>query len=600
MERLAEHALSGEAARISEVAAESLELLAESLATSRVVVAVVCDAFSRASDLVVRDERGETVIVFGLPEEVRPQLAGLLSWADPESIAERGIMPLNEPVAATAHRAEAGVSEARYGRIVEEGPFSALLLDRRGAVEYVSPALVREDSGWSSGGLVGGSWLDYVHGDDRERARNALTLLAGGEPEIALHLRGRTRDGGYVWLEATLRAVRDQGDGSYDGCVIGLRGLNKTRSVLDEVVFGRQRERALANASETGTAIIHAGERATGTVLAANRAFRGIMRPSMGEVLGHSITSLVGEADAARVQEAIDAAATSGRPRRLELTLDRDRGAGRAIELAIIPDPEAGVGSGELLVSAQDVSEHRALVGELIRSVDRISQVNRELAEFARVTAHELIGPLRAMSGILDLVSAKPRDPELDEMLDAMRSSIERMESTVDGVLGYVQAQDAEPDRAPVSLDAVVARARDALAADIADSEADVTVAGMPTVTGDESQLDRVFVNLISNALKYAGDQPPRVHVDATRDGGGWRISVADAGIGVEPASSERIFELFGRAAGCEQRPGRGIGLATCRRIVEMHGGHIWVEPNAPRGAIFRFTLPDNPTVGAG
>jgi signal transduction histidine kinase len=104
-----------------------------------------------------------------------------------------------------------------------------------------------------------------------------------------------------------------------------------------------------------------------------------------------------------------------------------------------------------------------------------------------------------------------------------------------------------------------------------------------------------VFLNLISNALKYSGEHLPEVNVYANRTSGAWRISVADRGIGVEEPHRDRIFDLFAR--GQVESPGTGIGLATCRRIVELHGGRVWVQPNEPTGAIFSFTLPDEPTV---
>ena len=122
-----------------------------------------------------------------------------------------------------------------------------------------------------------------------------------------------------------------------------------------------------------------------------------------------------------------------------------------------------------------------------------------------------------------------------------------------------------------------------------------ITRGKLPTVHGDEHQLERVFLNLIANALKFGGDEPPRVHVDAHREPGAWRISVTDHGVGIPEAERGTIFELFSR--GADSTAGRGIGLATCRRVIELHGGRIWVEPNDPHGATFNFTLPTEPKV---
>ncbi len=114
---------------------------------------------------------------------------------------------------------------------------------------------------------------------------------------------------------------------------------------------------------------------------------------------------------------------------------------------------------------------------------------------------------------------------------------------------------------------------------------------------GDEHQLERVLLNLVANAIKFGGEEPPRLRVDAVPQTGAWRISVSDEGTGVPEAARAKIFDLFAR--GEQSSSGRGIGLATCRRIVELHGGRIWVEPNVPRGSIFYFTLPNEPTVAS-
>lgn len=172
------------------------------------------------------------------------------------------------------------------------------------------------------------------------------------------------------------------------------------------------------------------------------------------------------------------------------------------------------------------------------------------------------------------------------------------MRAKVDGVVGYTQSIESAPARRPVNLDEVLHHVLQTLAEEIANRNASVTLGELPTVDGDEPQLERVLLNLIANALKYSGIGPPRVRVEAHDDPGAWRISVSDEGIGVPHADLTRIFELFARgetAAG-----GHGIGLATSRRIVELHGGQIWVEPNDLHGSTFQFTLPRDPSARAG
>jgi signal transduction histidine kinase len=122
-----------------------------------------------------------------------------------------------------------------------------------------------------------------------------------------------------------------------------------------------------------------------------------------------------------------------------------------------------------------------------------------------------------------------------------------------------------------------------------------VRVGPLPTVAADEAQLARVLQNLLANAVKFCAEPKPQVEVGAEREAGGWRIWVADNGIGIDPAQAERVFQMFQRLHDRRAYPGTGIGLAVCQRIVERHGGRIWFEPRPGGGTVFAFTLPDAP-----
>ena len=143
-----------------------------------------------------------------------------------------------------------------------------------------------------------------------------------------------------------------------------------------------------------------------------------------------------------------------------------------------------------------------------------------------------------------------------------------------------------------VPAEAALAEALANLQLAVKESQAVVTQDPMPTVRGDPSQIARLFQNLIGNALKFRGDSPPRVHVGVTRLNDGWQFAVRDNGIGIAPEFFDRIFVIFQRLHTQKQYPGTGLGLAICKRIVERHGGRIWVESAPGRGTTFHFTLP--------
>ena len=172
-----------------------------------------------------------------------------------------------------------------------------------------------------------------------------------------------------------------------------------------------------------------------------------------------------------------------------------------------------------------------------------------------------------------------------------------RIEALLKALLGYWETTERKHDGfAPADCDVVLAKVLLNLEAAIARSGAIVTSDPLPTVAAEEVLLTQLFQNLISNSIKYRGEEAPRIHISAESDGEGWLFAVRDNGIGIDPQDSERVFGMFKRLHGSEI-PGTGIGLALCRKIVERKGGRIWVESEAGRGATFKFTIPPPPAV---
>jgi signal transduction histidine kinase len=248
------------------------------------------------------------------------------------------------------------------------------------------------------------------------------------------------------------------------------------------------------------------------------------------------------------------------------------------------------------LTRTRDEFEQLRLVAELSSAVDRFELANHQFAHFARTTAHDLIAPLAALSSLLDLMSDRGADPDFMTSLDAIRSAIGRTHTMVDRVMGYAESLEATPKRTPVNVDDSLGRVLDALGEEIRRRDAVITCGSLPTVHGNEQQLECVLLNLVANALKFGG-QPPHVRVEANREHDAWRISVTDDGIGVPEKQRAGIFQLF--AGGDRNGAGRGVSLATSRRVVELHGGRIWVEPNKTGGSSFHFTVPNEPAVAS-
>lgn len=243
-----------------------------------------------------------------------------------------------------------------------------------------------------------------------------------------------------------------------------------------------------------------------------------------------------------------------------------------------------------------DVTERVAAQRQLERQAEALKESNAELEQFAYVASHDLKEPLRTIGGfaqLLDRRYARELDDEANEFLQFITSGVGRMQALIDALLSYSRVGRHELRKQPVALEDVVKSKINDLAQLIYDRRAQVTYGSLPTVHADPSLLPLLMQNLIGNGIKFSQEDVPTIHITARHMPGHWRIGVRDNGIGIAPEQQRRIFDMFQRLHGVGEYDGTGIGLAISRKVVERHGGKIWVESDAGRGATFYFTLPD-------
>jgi light-regulated signal transduction histidine kinase (bacteriophytochrome) len=257
-------------------------------------------------------------------------------------------------------------------------------------------------------------------------------------------------------------------------------------------------------------------------------------------------------------------------------------------------DDETGELARAMTLMVQEIAEREQ---KLTAQTEELTRSNQELAQFAYVASHDLQEPLRMVGSYLELLSRRYEgklDDEAQEFIGFAVDGATRMKRLINDLLGYSRAGNSPLKLENVDvkdlLDTVLAQ----LALQIGETKAEVSVGAMPKLRADPIQLARVFQNLVENALKYrAADRLPVVKVTAQRVESGWRFSVADNGIGIDPQFKDKIFEIFKRLHGRDRYAGTGIGLAVTKLVVERHGGRIWVEPAPGGGSIFTFTIPD-------
>lgn len=270
---------------------------------------------------------------------------------------------------------------------------------------------------------------------------------------------------------------------------------------------------------------------------------------------------------------------------------------GRVLTWAFSSAPLGRLPDGQRTVisMAMDVTERKRAEVALAEKAKELARSNKELEQFAYVASHDLQEPLRMVSSYLQLLErryADKLDTDAHEFIAYAVNGAIRMKVLINDLLAYSRVGTHGKVFAPTNCETVLERVLNNLQLAIEDTGAVITHDPLPTVPADSNQLELVLQNLINNALKFHSEAPPQIHVGAIRRDNCWQFWVQDNGIGFEPEFAEKIFIIFQRLHGKEEYPGTGIGLAICKKIIERHGGHIWVESQPGQGATFYFSLP--------
>jgi PAS domain S-box-containing protein len=242
-----------------------------------------------------------------------------------------------------------------------------------------------------------------------------------------------------------------------------------------------------------------------------------------------------------------------------------------------------------------DITERTLVEDALRQRTQELARSNADLEQFAYVASHDLQQPLRAVASYTQLLARRYQhqlDGDAQRFIERTIAAVARMQALIRDLLAYSRVGTRGLAFGPTDCEVVLRDVLDDLQAAIAETDAVVTHDVLPVVPADASQLRQLLQNVIGNAIKFRGSAPPRVHVAARPEDGCWRFSVRDNGIGIEPEYADRIFVIFQRLHSRRTYPGTGVGLAICKKIVERHGGRVWVESQPAQGATVYFELP--------
>ncbi len=252
-------------------------------------------------------------------------------------------------------------------------------------------------------------------------------------------------------------------------------------------------------------------------------------------------------------------------------------------------------GSWHAVAILRDTTERKQAEAKLKQTLSKLERSNGELQHFAYVASHDLQEPLRMVASYVQLLQRRYKsklDADADDFIAYAVDGSKRMQNLINDLLAYSRVGTRGKEFEMTNCQVVVDRALTNLQVSVEESGAEITREPLPTVMADGVQLGQLFQNLIGNAIKFHGDHPPRVHVCAQAKENEWEFSVQDNGIGIAPQFADRIFQIFQRLHTRTEYPGTGIGLAVSKKIVERHGGRIWLESELGKGSTFHFTIP--------
>jgi PAS domain S-box-containing protein len=451
--------------------------------------------------------------------------------------------------------------------------------------------------GYSQGEMMGKPISTIAASERADEMPQILERIRNGEHIDHYETVRKAKDGRLVNVSLMVSPLYD-GEGRIVGASKIARDITEDLRARTEIA--EQREWLHVTMNSIGDAVITTDN--VGKITYLNPAAEELTAWSSAEAAGKSLEEvfrIINEESRRNVENPTSKVLREGRTVGLAnhtLLIARD-GRERSIDDSAAPIRNSqGQILGVVLIF-RDVTERRDTERQLRIQTTELRRTNEELSQFAYAISHDLREPLRNVHNFSELLVREyeqPSSSSAQAYAKYVLDGVSRMEMLLNDLLAYSQmgpAQEQGPRETNTSE--IVLKTLETLRVTIHESQAEITSDHLPTVLGHEAQLSQLFQNLISNAIKYRSDSPPRIHVRAHKQNHEWVFSVRDNGIGIAPEYHKMIFGVFKRLQG-KDIPGTGIGLAICSKVVELHGGRIWVESQPGEGSEFFFTIPES------
>lgn len=521
--------------------------------------------------------------------------------------------------------------EQRFRNLVE-GSIQGVLIHRDFEPLYVNEAWASLHGYTVDEVLEMHSVLTLIAPEDRDRQRQRVQELsrAGSIPSRG-QLQGIRQDGKQIWLEEFASAVDWEDGPAIQSTVIDItdqknaeQALLRNREELELRVADRTRELAEANSRlqneiaerqsaelqlQESFALYHSlvdhiplcviRKSVDGTFTFVNHALCRLFGMPAEQILGKTDFDFFSPEQAEKYRRADEDVMRTGET--LELFENVPLPSGEILRIHTLKTPiydvEQRVQGTQLIF--WDVTAQKRMEDERNRYAAELERSNLDLEQFAYNVSHDLQSPLRTIASYCQMLQKRCQN-QIDEVsteyLASISSGTKRMKRLLDDLLEYARVSTKPRELAEVDMEKVLQSVLDNLASSIRDNHAIVSHDRLPKIVGDATQLGQLLQNLISNALKYRRSTAPRIHVGVEDKGAEWQFCVRDNGEGIDPKHFEKVFQVFQRLHTEQDKPGTGIGLTICKRIVERHGGRIWIESTPGEGSTFCWTVSKVPS----
>ena len=473
--------------------------------------------------------------------------------------------------------------EASLDPLVTIGP-DGKITDVNAATEVVT--------GCTRATLIGTDFSDYFTDPEKARAGYQQVFREGFVRDYPLELRHR--DGRITSVLYNASVYRDE-SGDVVGIFAAARDITQRRQAEEALRQSEQRFSSMLEAVRDYAIIFLELD---GRVARWNKGAERIKGYRAEEIVGQHFSRFYPPPDIANGKPELElqVATSEGRFEDEDWRVRKDGSRFWANVVVTALRDASGKVSGFVKIT-RDLTARKEAENELKRYAEELKRSNQELEHFAHVASHDLQEPLRTVSSFSQLLARRYKgklDAEADEFITFIVDGATRMQTLINDLLAFSRIGMRGNPFALVDCGEIFNAAKENLEVAIAENGAVITNDPLPALVADQTQLTQLFQNLFSNAIKFRRpEEAPRIHVSAVWHDGAWQFSVRDNGIGIAPQYFDRIFVIFQRLHGREEYPGTGIGLAICKKIVQRHGGRMWVESGTGTGSTFYFTIPD-------